>query len=133
MPCERRRLRLRALSWAPATTPLGGVRSFHPNGGIIEARVLSHNGGTARAGFFDSQKQLAKAVTALDSDLSDSSIYVTLNPVADALRGRVTNRFGPAKRGRQTTDRDIKKRQWFAIDLDPNRPTNQLVKLGFPC
>lgn len=106
-----------------ATTPLAGLRHLHPNDGILEVRLLSHDGGRPLAGYFDSHEAAANAIVERNGD--PRSAYVTLNPISDSLRSRVTNRFGPATNGGQTKDRDIRGRQWLGIDIDSVRSKNQ--------
>jgi hypothetical protein len=107
------------------TTPLSAARLLRRDGGgLTEARLLP-NGGRGRilAGFFETAKTLSRALHALgDEVLNDASVYVTLNPVSQALLSRAPNRFKPASSGGQTKDADIIKRIWLGIDVDPVRP-----------
>lgn len=62
------------------------------------------------------------AIVELDRSAVAPGIYVTLNPVAPALLARAANRIKP--RARETTqDKDILRRRWLLIDVDPIRPT----------
>ena len=48
---------------------------------------------------------------------------MTLNPVNPDLLARANNRLVDAKQGATTSDRDIERRRWLLIDLDPERPS----------
>ncbi|UCC31261.1 MAG: DUF3987 domain-containing protein, partial [Phycisphaerales bacterium] len=58
----------------------------------------------------------------LDRSAIAPGIYVTMNPVVPALLARAANRI--KSRARETTqDKDILRRHWLLIDVDPVRPT----------
>jgi hypothetical protein len=61
------------------------------------------------------------AIAELDRSGTAPGIYVTMNPVAPALLARAANRIKP--RARETTqDKDVVRRRWLLIDVDPVRP-----------
>jgi hypothetical protein len=60
-------------------------------------------------------------IAELDRAAIAPGIYVTINPVAPALLARAANRI--KMRARETTaDKDIVRRRWLLIDVDPVRP-----------
>lgn len=62
------------------------------------------------------------AIAELDRAAIAPGIYVTLNPVTPTLLARATNRI--KSRVRETTqDKDIVRRRWLLIDVDPVRPS----------
>ncbi len=70
---------------------------------------------------FDTLDRAADEIAALDRSAVAPGIYVTLNPVAPALLARSANRIKP--RARETTqDKDVVRRRWLLIDIDPVRP-----------
>lgn len=91
---------------------------------VLELRAL-HKGGKKRidAGYFDSAHwpDLADHATRLSG--SGAAVYVTLNPVDSQLLGRYNNRI-EAGATATTTDKQIVRRRWLLIDLDPVRPSN---------
>lgn len=61
------------------------------------------------------------AIAELDRSGTAPGNYVTINPVAAPLLARATNRIKP--RARETTqDKDVVRRRWLLIDVDPVRP-----------
>ncbi len=63
----------------------------------------------------------AKAIVELDRAAFAPAVYVTMNPITPALLARSANRI--SFRARATTqDRDIVRRRWLLIDVDPVRP-----------
>jgi hypothetical protein len=70
---------------------------------------------------FDTIDAAVAGVSELDRSTVAPGIYVTINPVAPTLLARATNRIKP--RARETTqDKDILRRRWLLIDVDPARP-----------
>ncbi len=93
------------------------VRVLHPDGGVVEVRILNTQSGTV-AGYFDVPETLAQAVMPWNGK---TSIYFTVNPVRPDLMARGNNRL--VKRARLTTkDEDVIERRWFLLDLDPKSP-----------
>ncbi len=83
-------------------------------------RIPKHNRfGHTASGYFDSPEALAEATARWDGR---ANIYLTLNPVDPALLARASNRI--VERAEHTTaDRDIIRRDWLFIDVDPVRPS----------
>jgi hypothetical protein len=70
---------------------------------------------------FDSIEAAVREIVALDNSGTAPGVYLTINPVAPALLARAANRIKP--RARETTqDKDILRRRWLLIDVDPVRP-----------
>jgi hypothetical protein len=71
---------------------------------------------------FDSIDAAVREIVALDDSGTAPGVYLTINPVAPALLARAANRIKP--RARETTqDKDILRRRWLLIDVDPVRPS----------
>jgi len=89
---------------------------------VIELRAI-HKGGRKRtdAGYFDSAHWPALADHAAQLSNNGAAVYVTLNPVDAQLLGRYSNRI-EAFATATTTDKQIIRRRWLLIDLDPVRP-----------
>ncbi len=96
-------------------------------GQVVELRLLEVQSEGQRfpatmSGYFDDLKLLAE--NACKYGGCAKGVYVTLNPVNPALLARACNRLRiPGKNDQATSDRDIVKRRWIAIDLDPVRPS----------
>lgn len=72
------------------------------------------------SGYFDDVSIAAENVGRIQQA---SGIYVTLNPVIDALMARSFNRLQVAEKGTLTSDQQITRRRWLPIDIDPQRPS----------
>lgn len=86
-------------------------------GEVRELRIIQ--GRNIVAGYFDDLDKLAKTAASYSGK---AQVYITLNPVNPALLARAENRVKPLKT--TTSDKDIEKRFWLLIDLDPNRPAD---------
>jgi hypothetical protein len=71
-------------------------------------------------GWYRDLQKMARDAADADAQAKPVSIYVTLNPASDALLGRANERLKAS--ADRTQDLDITRRDWFYIDLDPNRP-----------
>ena len=100
-----------------STSVAEGIRLLAAHGGVVEVRILKTAKGTV-SGYFDNLDTLGQAVRPWDGR---QSIYVTLNPVAPALLARANNRLKEYVR-ETSSDKDILRRVWFPVDLDPARP-----------
>ncbi|MBI4381417.1 MAG: AAA family ATPase [candidate division NC10 bacterium] len=100
-----------------AETVRAALDVLHPNGGVIEARILNTPRGTV-SGYFDDKDRLVKAVAPYDGT---ASIYVTLNAVSPDLLARSHNRLREGAKV-TTKDAEILSRHWLPIDLDAERP-----------
>ena len=108
-------------------------------GGVTEVRALAEN--CTHSGYFTDTAALVRCVEALDTDPSIHGIYVTLNEVNPALLARRANRIKMrlTRSDSTTGDRDITRRRWLPLDIDPVRPGGKageiadwLSGLGFP-
>ncbi|OPY42743.1 MAG: hypothetical protein A4E40_00314 [Methanoregulaceae archaeon PtaU1.Bin059] len=94
-----------------------------PAGNVIELRAIADT--AVHSGYFDDQEALVAQAQTLDSLPEVQGIYVTLNEVNPALLARRANRV-KLRLGRKdatTSDADIRRRRWFPIDVDPQRPS----------
>ena len=91
---------------------------------VIELRAFA-KGGKKRtdAGYFDSAHWPDLANHAAQLSNSGAAVYITLNPVDPQLLSRYNNRI-EAFATATTTDKQIVRRRWLLIDLDPARPSN---------
>src|SRR5262245_41156784 len=86
-------------------------------GSVAELRVLNTNRGTV-SGYFDDANALARAAAQWSGQAP--GVYVTLNNVLPELLARASNHV--VERAKQTTsDRDVDRRRWLLVDLDPVR------------
>ena len=85
-------------------------------GQVIELRILRAR--HTRSGYFDELDRAAEAAAKLNGT---ASVYMTLNPCDPVLLARGVNRIVEYPEA-TTSDRDILRRAWFPIDLDPVRP-----------
>jgi putative DNA primase/helicase len=90
---------------------------------VVELRALS-KGGKRRtdSGYFDSEHWSNLAEHAVRLGNCGAAVYTTLNPVDPQLLGKYNNRVEISAPS-TTTDKQIVKRRWLLIDLDPVRPT----------
>lgn len=90
---------------------------------VFELRALDvpgYSSSITASGWFDDLDAMAREAVKLD--LRGAQVYVTLNPVQPALLCRANNRV--IERPKATTaDRDILRRVWIPIDIDPVRPS----------
>ena len=93
-----------------------------PDDQVIEVRIPKVAGKKTRtdAGYFQDREALARAVTTYNGRAH--GIYFTLNPVNPALLSRASNRIEEWAE-LTTSDKDILRRLWLPLDLDPNRPS----------
>jgi len=92
-------------------------------GQVVEVRALGRRG--SASGYFDQFDLLADRADALDRGGEYDGVYVTINPVNPALLSRRVNRIEGRLGTRETTtsDRDITRRSWLPVDIDPVRPS----------
>ena len=91
---------------------------FRP-GDVVELRIPKAGRHGTISGYFDDFSKLAEAIDMHSGNFE--GIYYTLNPVNPALLARANNN---AKEFAQATtnDRDVIRRRWLLIDIDPVRP-----------
>ena len=113
---------------------LEALKLIHGHGGVFEVCVASPKvkkhrtwghefaGGKAPmvSGWFRDLEKAANIVAEVDNQVGPVSIYMTLNPVSDALLGRAQERL--KANSDRTRDADVTRRLWIYIDLDPIRP-----------
>jgi len=89
---------------------------------VIELRAFTKNYKRTEAGYFDADHWDALATCAARLSASGAAVYITLNPVDPQLLGRYYNRVESFARS-TTTDKQVMRRRWLLIDLDPVRPS----------
>ena len=90
---------------------------------VVELRALTTKGRKRTdSGYFDADHwdNLADYATGLSE--SAAAVYITLNPVDPQLLSRYSNRL-QTNASPTTSDKDVTKRRWLLIDLDPVRPS----------
>jgi len=89
---------------------------------VIELRAFPKGRKRTDAGYFDGQHwpQLAEHAARLSA--SGAAVYVTLNPVDPQLLSRYNNRI-EGFASTTTTDKQVTRRRWLLIDIDPVRPS----------
>src|SRR5262249_17201307 len=94
------------------------LKLLYNPGDIAELRVLHTSGSGTVSGYFNDMEKLANA--AIQWSGQAPGVYVTINPASPDLLARSNNQ---TKRWvKQTTsDREVTKRRWFVLDLDPVR------------
>ncbi len=94
------------------------VQILRQPGEVAEIRAFSGKG--VSSGYFDDYRRLASCATQLDD--KGYQVYMTLNPVLPALLARSDNRLESRLKA-TTADRDVVRRSWLPVDLDPVRPS----------
>ncbi len=89
---------------------------------VIELRAFPKGRKRTDAGYFDGQHWPEPAEQAERLSASGAAVYVTLNPVDPQLLSRYSNRI-EAFATATTTDKQVTRRRWLLIDLDPARPS----------
>jgi hypothetical protein len=99
------------------------VAFYHAHGDCFEIRAIgSHNGRKIiDSGFFDDRGKAVDAVLKLVKADRHDGIYLTMNPVNNALLGRVNNRMAQNPAG--TQDKDVMALRVLLVDIDPKRPS----------
>ncbi len=97
------------------------LKALRSVGEIVEVRALKV-GGRKRidSGYFDSMESAAEHAIRCDVIDKPSGVYVTLNPVMDALLSRAANRIKEWSE-HTSADNHIISRRWLFIDIDPER------------
>ena len=93
---------------------------------IVELRVIHKAGSRGKridSGYFDHAHWSDLATHADRLNRQGAAVYVTLNPPDPQLLGRCCNRM--QEFAKETTgDKNILRRRWLLVDLDPTRPAN---------
>lgn len=95
---------------------------LHAPGEVFEIRALGGKLRRPLSGYFNDHDKAARAALACVRRGAEG-VYVTLNPVNRALLARADNKVIEAQRNASTADKDITRRRWLLIDLDPARPS----------
>lgn len=91
---------------------------------VIELRAIVKSGyKRIDAGYFDHAHWPELAEYAAKLSQRGYAVYITLNPVDPQLLSRYNNRIEGGAAA-TTTDKQIVRRRWLLIDLDPVRPSN---------
>ncbi len=87
---------------------------------MVEVRVLGSR--KTWSGYFDDLEAAASAAAELDRP--GWQVYLNLNEVDRAVLARAVNRVRDMGRNDpSTSDRDVVRRRWLLVDLDPVRPS----------
>ncbi len=97
---------------------LWSSRILNPFDDPVEIRAFEK--GKSASGYFMDRQKLAEAAMKLDSQ--GFQVYVTLNRVDKTLYQNAPERLVYFPK-RTTSDSDITRRIWLAVDLDPTRPS----------
>ncbi len=88
-------------------------------GSVVEMRVFGPSGDVL-SGYYDDHDALARQAQRLDT--YGYQVYASLNEIGTVSSERVLNTT-PSKVESTTADRDIARRRWLPIDVDPVRPS----------
>lgn len=92
---------------------------------VVELRAIGVCEGYGRpvtwAGFFDPAGRVKMAEAALRLTAKAQGVYFTLNPVDPGLKARRCNRVARAESGELAKDKDVLRRRWLLVDVDPSR------------
>ncbi|AQT67927.1 hypothetical protein STSP2_01079 [Anaerohalosphaera lusitana] len=102
------------------------LKTLFESGDVFEIRMLDavlpgSSWQHVQSGYFD-YEHIEDVPNALANFKTYGGVYVTLNPVNPNLLGRANNRLKKAKNRETTGDKDILRRRWWLIDVDPVRP-----------
>lgn len=95
---------------------------FQPDD-VIELRALSKDKKRTDSGYFDFEHRASLASAAATLNAQGMAVYVTLNPVDPQLLSRYHNRVERFAKD-TTNDKQVIRRRWLPIDIDPQRPAN---------
>ena len=102
------------------------LQLFVAPGQVTELRALgvvtsSYRKPHTEAGFFDDQHLEEMAIEAIRLSRTAQGVYFTLNPLNSDLLARCCNRTDVAEPGSLSTDKDVERRRWLLVDVDPQR------------
>lgn len=106
---------------ADAAAVCDALDLFRQPGEVVELRVIGRKKWDNAAGYFDNSAVAAAAVEKWSKKRPEANFYFTLNTCNAALLARSANRISE-KLDPLTSDRDITRRCWLPIDIDPVRP-----------
>lgn len=91
---------------------------------IIELRAFAKRGRKRTdAGYFDGDHREELVQHAVRLNREGASVYVVVNRINPQLISRYANRIAEHAE-RTATDKDVTRRRWLPIDLDPIRPSD---------
>lgn len=93
---------------------------FHEPGDVVEVRVPNAGRSGTISGYFNDPDAFTDAIMRLDS-AQYSGIYFTINKINKDLIARSANNLMHYAKN-TTADKDVERRCWLPIDLDPDRP-----------
>lgn len=105
----------------PKSAIVETLRTVHGDGATVEIRAIGRNGRKGvSAGYFRDYDMAATEALRLENVAS--GVYFTLNRIHDGCFARAPNVIldNPPV---TTSDRDVIRRRWVLIDIDPVRPT----------
>lgn len=110
---------------SPRDMILQACRALFPVGQVVELRILGLGSAGDRrhgaSGWFDDHATLATVAANFDTRAHPEGMYVTLNAVHPGCLARSPNAVQEYCKT-TTSDRDIIRRTWLPIDIDPVRP-----------
>jgi len=93
---------------------------FHEHGDVVEVRVPKAGRFRTISGYFNDPDAFADAVMNLEKE-KFNGIYFTINKINNDLLARSANTLLYYAES-TTSDKDVVRRRWLPIDLDPDRP-----------
>ncbi len=106
----------------PESNTLSVLSVLHPPGSTVEIRSFGVDGRNNKSvsGYYRDLEKAAHDVADLEKR-NPSAIYVVMNAVNPDLFARSPNRMIDYPK-HSTADKDITRRRWLLIDVDPERP-----------
>jgi hypothetical protein len=98
-----------------------GIAALVAPGQVVEVRIPNAGKDRTVSGYYDDPNKLADCIQQWSGKPGVDAVYYTLNPVAPALLARAANR-AKTRAQHTTTDKDVVRRAWLLIDVDPVRP-----------
>lgn len=97
------------------------ARLFHDPGDVFELRIPKAGKFGTISGYYNDATSFADSIVGLANE-DFGGYYFTINQVKPDLLARNANKYH--KYAKDTTaDKDIERRRWLPIDLDPVRPS----------
>ena len=93
---------------------------FHEPEDVVEVRVPKAGRYKTISGYFNNSDAFADAVISLEKERYNG-IYFTINKINKDLLARSANTLSFYAES-TTADKDVERRRWLPIDLDPDRP-----------
>jgi hypothetical protein len=93
---------------------------FHEPGDVVEVRVPNAGRSGTISGYFNDPDAFTDAIMRLERE-QYSGIYFTINRINKDLIARSANTLMHYAKS-TTADKDVERRCWLPIDLDPDRP-----------